>query len=107
MDQILVIDADPVHRRAVTESLGTLPCAILTCGDVQTAAMLLREREFIATVVATTPDSDWSRKLERIRHILLAVRQQTELICLRPVPYPGATERVYADRKGFKVVYER
>jgi hypothetical protein len=62
---------------------------------------------FEVIVVVTTPGPNWHSVVEAIRHEINDSPDPPQIVCLLLGPYRGPAERVYAARKGFKVIYER
>ena len=107
MEQILLIDPDPEHACAAASALKTLRCEVAICPNPRTAAALIARRAFAVIVAAVPPKAGWDSFVDTVRHVALQLPQPPEIICLLRGPYCGPSERVYAARKGFKVIYER
>lgn len=107
MEQILLIDPDPEHACAVARALEMLRCKIAICPDHESAASLISVQAFAVIVAAVTPSPGWDGLVDAVRHVALQLPQSPQIVCLLRSPYRGPSERVYAARRGFRVVYER
>jgi hypothetical protein len=58
-------------------------------------------------VVVCTPGMDWDIRVEFVRHLALRMSEPPQIVCLLRGAYRSPNERVYAARRGFKVVYEQ
>ncbi len=107
MGQILLFDADAEHARQIAAVLGCISCQTTICADTQTAVSFLERQPFDVVLVVTVPRLDWDISVEFIRHAALQVPEPPRIVCLLRGPYRGPSERVYAARKGFRIIYER
>jgi len=108
MEQILLLDADPEHAPRVEQALRSVCRQIVLCADSQLASSLLRTCHFdLAVVVPAPSDAKWCDWVESIRAPVRDTHNPPMVVCLLRRPYRGPDEKVYAARKGFKVVYER
>jgi hypothetical protein len=107
MEQILLFDADAEHARQIVAALGSISCRATICVDIQSAVSLLERQLFDVVLVVTVPRLDWDISVEFVRHSVLRLAEPPRIICLLRGPYCGPNARVYAARKGFRVVYEQ
>ena len=106
MEQVLLVDSDSEHARAMASALRSISCQATICAGVKSAMALMRRCGFAAIVVVAVPGASWTDPIEAIRHVAFQAIEPPQIICLLRGPYRGPTERVYAARKGFKVIYE-
>jgi len=107
MGQILLFDPDAEHARQIAAAFRCISTQTVICADTQTAASLIDARAFDVAVVVALPGLDWDLPVEFIRHSALRRAEPPQIVCLLRGPYRGPSVRVYAARKGFKVVYEQ
>jgi hypothetical protein len=107
MGQILIFDPDANHANDLAWALGKISCHTTICLDLQRATSFLLVRAFDAFIVSATSSSDWRGLMETIRQAALQSPDPPQIVCLLRGPYSGPTERVYAARRGFKVIYEQ
>jgi len=107
MGRILLLDADGHHAKQVEWALKDISCQTTTCTDLQSAIYLIQKQLFDAVVVVSKPGMDWDIRVEFIRHAAFQMPERPHIVCLLRGPYSGPNERVYAARKGFKVIYEQ
>jgi len=107
MEQILVIDRDPIHRSALTEALGRYSRSTLACVCLEEALSAIERQAFTLIIVVAHARVDWYADVDIIRHAALRQLHPPQIVCLLRGPYRGPTEQVYAARRGFRVVYEQ
>lgn len=107
MGRILLFDPDAEHARQVAAALRCISTQTMICADIQSAVSLLNARVFDVALVVALPGLDWDLPVEFIRHSALRCAEPPQIVCLLRGPYRGPNVRVYAARKGFKVVYEQ
>jgi len=59
--------------------------------------------------VVPGPSEDWRVVVARLREAMhrAGVAEHGPIICLLPRPYRGPEERVFAARRGVRIIYER
>jgi hypothetical protein len=107
MGRVLLLDADGRHAKQVEGALRAISCQTTISADLQSSISLLQRQQFDAVVVVSNPGMDWDIRVEFIRHAALRLPEPPLIVCLLRGLYRGPNERVYAARKGFKVVYEQ
>jgi hypothetical protein len=107
MGHILIFDPDANHANDLAWVLESISCHSTICLDLQSASSLLSVRAFDAVIVSATSRNDWTGPMEAIRQAALRSPDPPKIVCLLRGPYNGPTERVYAARRGFKVIYEQ
>jgi hypothetical protein len=108
MGLVLLLDSDAEHANEIASVLRTISCQTVICSTLQTASLLLQTRAFESVVVSTRAlDSDWRGLVDIIRNVASHLPEPPQIVCLLRGPYRGPAVRVYAARKGFKVIYEQ
>jgi hypothetical protein len=107
MSRVLLSDPDSQHAREIASTLRTLSCQTTTCSDLPTALLLLETEYFEVVLVVASCKTGWELTVDAIRQAAWNLSDPPQVICLLRGPYRGPSERVYAARKGFKVVYEQ
>jgi hypothetical protein len=107
MGHILIFDPDANHANDLAWALGSISCQTTICLDLRRATSLLFVRSFDAVIVSAKSRSDWTGPMEAIRQAALRSPDPPQIVCLLRGPYNGPTERVYAARRGVKVIYEQ
>ena len=107
MGLILLLDADTEHANEIASALRNVSCQTVICSTLQTASSLLQTRTVESVVISTVLDSDWTRLADIIRAVVFHLPEPPQIVCLLRGTYRGPAERVYAARKGFKVIYEQ
>ena len=106
MGKILLLDDNTEHAEQIAEVLHNIACQTTTCPDVENAVSLLQRRSFDAVVVVSVPGLNWDIGVQVIRRAAFQIPEPLPVVCLLRSPYCGPSERIYAARHGFKVVYE-
>jgi len=107
MRHALLLDDDGHHAKQVEWALSCISCQATACADLQSAITLLQKQPFDAVIIVANPGMDWDLRVEFIRRFAFQLQEPPQIVCLLRGPYRGPNERVYASRKGFKVVYEQ
>ena len=107
MSRVLLLDADEHHAKQIEWALRSISCQTTTCAETESAISLLHRQRCDVIVVVCRPGMDWDIRIEFIRHAVIQLPEPPRIVCLMRGPYRGPNERVYAARRGFKVVYEQ
>jgi DNA-binding NtrC family response regulator len=107
MEQILIVDPDTIHACTVTEALRRVSRSILACTCAEDAIAAIEREALAVIIVVADVRIDWYVDVDVIRHVAFQHPDPPRIICLLRGPYCGPSDRVYATRKGFKVIYER
>ena len=107
MSRVLLLDPDGDHAKQIEWVLRGISCQTTACTDVQGALSLLQRRQFDVVLVVSVPGVDWDLRVDFIRRAVIRLPDSPQIVCLLRGPYRNPAERVYAARKGFKVVYEQ
>jgi DNA-binding NtrC family response regulator len=107
MGRVLLLDADQNHATAIAWALRSISCQTTTSSNLQSVLSFLEMQKFDVVVVVTTPGPNWNVAVEAIRYATNHMTELPQIVCMLRGPYRGPAERVYAARKGFKVIYER
>jgi hypothetical protein len=107
MGRVLLLDTDSEHATNITWALRSISCQITTCSSLRSAVSFLQMQKFEVFVVVTTPGPSWSVAVEAIRQAINHMSEMPQIVSLLRGPYRGPAEKVYAARKGFRVIYER
>lgn len=106
MHHVLLLDPDVVHARQVASALESICCQTTMVAAQDFSAAFISEGKFDAVVVVSFGGSGWYGFMEAVRRAALQTICPPEIIALLRTPYRDPAEKVFAARKGFKVVYE-
>lgn len=107
MARLLLLDADGHHARQVQSALRRLSSQTTICTDLQSVIYSIQRQRFDLIIVVADPGLDWDIGVEFVRHSAFRMPDPPQIVCLLRGPYQGPNQRVYAARRGFKVVYEQ
>ena len=105
MTRILLVDPDVHHAEALARSLRGLGREITCCSNQQTVTRLMREKSFDAVILYSYRSGDWKSQLGEIQRSGVPHMVQPAVICFAR-GYRGPEERLDAERKGIRLVYE-
>jgi DNA-binding NtrC family response regulator len=107
MGRVLLLDADQDHATAIAWALRNISCQTTTSSNLRSVLSFLQTQKFEVVVVVTTPGPNWNVAVETILYATTHMTELPQVVCMLRGPYRGPNERVYAARKGFRVIYEK
>jgi len=105
MTRILLFDPDVAHAEALAMLLRGSGREVICCSDQRMLARRLRERTFDAVILYSYRSGDWKLHLAEIWSFGKALLAQPAVICFAR-GYRGPQERVEAEQRGVRLVYE-
>jgi hypothetical protein len=105
MTRILLFDTEIHHAEALASSLRGPAREVTCCSNPRIMTGLLREKTFDAVILYSYRSGDWKLQLGTIRNSGEARSTQPAVICFAR-GYRGPQERLDAERKGIRLVYE-
>jgi CheY-like chemotaxis protein len=103
---VLLLDSDPSHAEGLTHSLHAAAFAVTACSDIRSVLHNLSHCDFDILIVSSFRAGDWKTYVNQIQKIARKKRDTPRVVVLARV-YRGPQERLDAERKGVRLVYER
>ena len=106
MEHVLLIDANSQHASDVANALVGLRCVVTICFTLEKALSMLEQKAWDVLVYSPGSVAEWHSRVECIRSVTMCLTEPPQIVCLLPGPRHGPSDRIYAARKGFTVIYE-
>jgi DNA-binding response OmpR family regulator len=107
IDQILIVDSDPVHAAELEDALHTVNCRVLVCSEQEAALNTIRAEHVDLLIVVPSSPELWRKDAESLCDAVRQFEERPQIVCILRGPYRGPAERLYGDRLSIKVLYER
>lgn len=107
IDQVLIVDSDPIHAADLENALHTVNCRVLVCPEQQAALNTMRAEHVDLVVLVPSSPALWRKNAELLCGALRQLEERPQIVYVLRCPYKGADERLYGDRLNIKVLYER
>ena len=106
MEHVLLVDSEIQHADLLSEMLRAISGQVTVCSGIPDAVALLRKKEFDTLIYSALPASNWRVGVESLRNAATSLQWPPEIVCFLRGSYRGPAERLYAERKGFRLIYE-
>lgn len=106
MDQVLIIDSDPIHASNLKEALEAAECRVSVHRDQRTAIEALNTQRVNAVVVVPRSPTWWRSDLKLFCRAMSDSEQMPEIFCLLRWPSKGPDDRLYGDQLSVKVLHD-
>jgi hypothetical protein len=104
--RILLLDPDVTHAEGLTHDLHNAAYIVTACADIRGVLKYLNDCDFEILVVSSIRAGDWKPSISLIAKATRTKREPPHVVVLARV-YRGPQERLEAERKGVRLVYER
>lgn len=103
---ILLLDPDLTHAEGLTRELHTAAYIVTACADIRSVLRCLSHCDFEIVIVSSARADDWKSCIDPIQKTIRKKGDSPRVVVLARV-YRGPQERLEAERKGVRLVYER
>jgi DNA-binding response OmpR family regulator len=103
---VLLLDSDLNHAEGLTRSLHAAAYAVTACSDIRSTLHALSHRNFDILIVSSYHAGEWKTYIDHIQKITRTKHDPPRVVMLARV-YRGPQERLDAERRGVRLVYER
>ena len=104
--RILLFDSDSIHAEPLANLLKASRYAVTWSSDILTALNELRRSNFKILIISSRRPGEWKTHIDRILQVTSEKLCATTIVCLAR-KYGGPQERLEAERRGVRLVYER
>ena len=106
MTVMLLLDSDPDHAEALTRLLHAAAYTVTACPDIRSTLHTLSHCDFDILIVSSYRAGEWKTYIDHIQKIIRKKQDPPRVVVLARV-YRGPQERLDAERRGVRLVYER
>jgi DNA-binding response OmpR family regulator len=106
MEQVLIVDPDPVHAIALKESLEAANYFVSVHRDHRTAMQAVGSQGISTVVFVSSSPSWWRNDLKAFCESAANTKQAMDVICLLRWPSIGPTDRLFGDELNVRVLHE-
>ncbi len=106
MTHLILFDTNVSHAETVMRSLQGFAYAVTSVSDVRSMLNALRHADFDILILCSCHEGEWKQYLDQARTITATRQRPPRVICLARV-YRGPQERLDAEQRGVRLVYER
>lgn len=103
---ILLLDPDLTHAEGLIHDLHNAAFIVTACTDIRGVLKYLNDCDFEILIVSSTRAGDWKPSIRLIQKTTRTKREPPHVVVFARV-YRGPQERLEAERKGVRLVYER
>ena len=107
IDQVLIVDSDPIHVAELEDALHSINCRVSVCAEQEAALNTIRAEHVDLVIMVPTSPVLWRKDAECFCGAVRQLEEQPQIVCVLRGPYKGPGERLYGDRLNIKVMYER
>ena len=107
IDQVLIVDSDPIHVAELEDALQTVNCKVLVCPEQEAALNIMRAEHIDLVIMVPSSPALWRKDAECFCDAVRQLGERLQIVCVLRGPYKGPGERLYGDRLNIKVLYER
>lgn len=107
IDQVLIVDSDPVHAADLEDALHMVNCRVLVCSERASALNTLQAEHVDLVVMVPASPTQWRKDAKFLCDAVRESEKQPQIVCVLRGPYKGPSDRLYGDRLNIKVLYER
>ena len=106
MTCLLILDPDPHHAQGLSRSLQTTTREVTVCCDLAGTLRALANARFDILILAIADAQELRRAIDTIQNAIGNKSDSPPVICLSRT-YCGPRDRLEAERRGVRLVYER
>jgi CheY-like chemotaxis protein len=106
MEQVLIIDSDPIHAANLKEALEAAECRVSVHRDQRAAIDALKEQRVNTVVVVPRSPAWWRSDLNLFCNALSGSKRMPDILCLLRWPSKGPDDRLYGDQLSVQVLHE-
>jgi DNA-binding response OmpR family regulator len=106
MEQVLIIDSDPIHAADLKEALEAAEYRVSVHRDHQTAIGVVKAQLVNTVVVVPRSPAWWRSDLKLLCNALSGSERMPTILCLLRWPSKGPDDRLYGDQLSVKVLHE-
>ena len=106
MTRMLLLDSDLNHAEVLTRSLHAAAYAVTPCSDIRSTLHALSHCDFDILIVSSYRAGEWKTYIDHLQKITRKKQDPPRVVVLARV-YRGPQERLDAERRGVRLVYER
>lgn len=107
MEEILIVDPDPIHATALKEALETADYFVSVHRDQRTATQAVASQDICAVVFVSSSPSWWRNDLKAFCESVANTKHMMDLVCLLRWPSIGPAERIFGDQLDVSVLHEQ
>ncbi len=107
IDQVLIVDSDPIHAAELEDALQTVNCRVLVCSEQESALNAIRAEHFCLVIIVPPSPSVWRKDTGSFCDAVRRLGRMPEIVCVLRGPYKGPGERLYGDKLGVRVIHAR
>ena len=107
IDQVLIVDSDPIHAAELEDALKMVNCKVLVCPEQEVALNTLQAEHVDLVVMVPASPAQWRKDAKSLCDAVRKFEKRPQIVCVLRCPYKGPSERLYGDRLNIKVLYER
>lgn len=107
MEQVLIVDPDPIHARGMKEALKLAGYLVLIQHDRRTAMQVLTRQSIRTIVFVSSSPSWWRNDLRALCESVANTKQAIDVLCLLLWPSIGPAERLFGDQLNVSVFHEQ
>ena len=107
MEQVLIIDPDPIHATDLEDALHPVNCGVLVCSEQEAALNTIRAEHVDLVIMVPPSPALWRKDVDSLCDAMRQLEKRPQIVCVLRGPYKGPAERLYGDRLDIKVLYER
>ncbi|HUN84795.1 MAG TPA: hypothetical protein VMU48_10470 [Terracidiphilus sp.] len=106
MEEILIVDPDPVHATALKEALETADYIVSVHRDQRTAMQAVVSQGIRAVVFVSSSPSWWRNDLKAFCESVANAKYEMDVVCLLRWPSIEPTDRLFGDELNVRVLHE-
>lgn len=103
---VLLLDCDLEHSEVLTRSLHAAGYVVTAYSDIRSTLHALNHCDFHIVIVSRSRADEWKAYIDHILKITRKKKDPPRVVVLMRV-YRGPKERLDAERKGVRLIYER
>ena len=107
MEQVLIVDPDPIHAIALKEALEAANYFVSVHRNHQTATHAAVSQSISAVVFVSSSPSWWRNDLKAFCASVANTKHAMDIVCLLRWPSIGPTDRLFGDELNVRVLHEQ
>lgn len=107
MEQVLIVDPDPIHAIALKEALEAANYFVSVHCNHRTATDAALSQGISAVVFVSSSPSWWRNDLKDFCESVANTKHAIDVVCLLRWPSIGPTDRLFGDELNVRVLHER
>jgi hypothetical protein len=106
MEQVLIVDPDPIHATALKEALEAAGYFVPVHCDYRTAVQAGVSQSISAVVFVSSSPSWWRNDLKALCESVANGKHAMDVVCLLRWPSISPTDRLFGDELNVRVLHE-